>query len=196
MADSSVQRLGYGYYCRACRTARKASERDRYKTKNRLKADNPDRLELTHLSRCYGCGKTKPPEHFHRNLSTKSGRNGVCVPCQIYIRARYRAKEISVPFSIEREDVIIPEVCPVLGIPIILDSGRLNGGMQCHNSPTLDRLIPELGYVRGNVQIISWRANDLKRDCIDPEAFERIAAYLRLNLPNVPKCSKSLDSKD
>ena len=31
-----------------------------------------------------------------------------------------------------------------------------------YSSPSLDRLVPALGYVKGNVQVISWRANKLK----------------------------------
>lgn len=32
------------------------------------------------------------------------------------------------------------------------------------DSPTLDRFIPELGYIQRNVSILCWRCNNLKRD--------------------------------
>ena len=44
------------------------------------------------------------------------------------------------------------------------------------NSPTLDKFIPSKGYVKGNVQIISWRANNLKNDG-SPEEWIKIANW-------------------
>jgi hypothetical protein len=54
--------------------------------------------------------------------------------------------------------IVIPSVCPVLGIPIVL------GEQRSENSPSLDRITPELGYVPGNVRVISDKANRLKGD--------------------------------
>src|SRR5580692_6046027 len=59
--------------------------------------------------------------------------------------------------SITLEDIIIPDVCPVLGIPLFRQ-----GGTRTANSPSLDRLDNTKGYVKGNVWVISWRANKLK----------------------------------
>tara|TARA_R100000951_G_C2625377_1_gene175824 strand:+ start:433 stop:936 length:504 start_codon:yes stop_codon:yes gene_type:complete len=73
--------------------------------------------------------------------------------------ARHRAKVNELPFDIEIEDIIIPSVCPLLEIPLILDLSRIGP-----NSPSLDRLIPSLGYVKGNVSVISHRANTLKNN--------------------------------
>ena len=71
--------------------------------------------------------------------------------------AKSRAKARNIPFDLTARDVELPSFCPVLGIP--LELGR---GEQVDGSPTLDRIIPERGYVRGNVIVISWRANRLK----------------------------------
>ncbi len=70
---------------------------------------------------------------------------------------KLRAKRLGVPFDLKPEDIVIPERCPILGIPLIRAKGYL-----CNNSITVDKIIPELGYVRGNIQIISCRANKLK----------------------------------
>lgn len=53
----------------------------------------------------------------------------------------------------------MPTICPVLGIPLVLGQGKLHD-----NSPTLDRIIPELGYVKGNVKVISYKANRIKNN--------------------------------
>lgn len=77
------------------------------------------------------------------------------------ISARERAKKKGLEFSIDLEDILIPEVCPLLKIPIFHNKG--NGGPS-HNSPTIDRIDPTKGYVRGNVWVISFRANRIKND--------------------------------
>jgi hypothetical protein len=78
---------------------------------------------------------------------------------QLLQNARERARKQGLPFDLVVEDVVIPETCPVLGIPLFISGGTLTA-----NSPTIDRVVPELGYVRGNVAVISWRANSLKKD--------------------------------
>lgn len=71
--------------------------------------------------------------------------------------AKRRAAEQGVCFSITVDDIQIPKECPVLKIPIY--SGD---GVSIDNSPTLDRIVPEVGYVPGNVIVISNRANTIK----------------------------------
>jgi hypothetical protein len=63
-----------------------------------------------------------------------------------------------VPFSISVQSIVIPAICPALGIPIVLGERRSD------NSPSLDCVVPEDGYVPGNVRVISDKANRLKGD--------------------------------
>lgn len=90
-------------------------------------------------------------------------------------RAEKRAKERCLPFNLTVNDILIHEFCPVLGIPMAV--GRENRWMK-NTSPTLDRIIGELGYVKGNVRVISWRANKIKNDAT-LEELERIVSYIR-----------------
>jgi len=76
----------------------------------------------------------------------------------IFRRAKRRAKELGLPFLIQMEDVVIPEICPVLGIKMKL-TARGSSRME---APSLDRIIPALGYVPGNVCVISQGANRIK----------------------------------
>lgn len=73
------------------------------------------------------------------------------------VSARARAKEKGLDFRSIKDDIHIPNFCPVLGIPI-----RPNSGRHDDNSHTLDRLYPNHGYVPWNVRVISYRANNLK----------------------------------
>lgn len=73
---------------------------------------------------------------------------------------RHRALKNNIPFNIELSDILIPEICPILHIPIKLSET----GKQTANSPSIDKIIPDMGYTKGNVQIISNRANKMKSD--------------------------------
>ena len=85
----------------------------------------------------------------------------------ILTAARHRAKKKGIPFNLICDDIVIPECCPVLGVQLVLGEGICSD-----NSPSLDRIIPELGYVRGNVKIISRRANRIKNDATPDELYK------------------------
>lgn len=86
---------------------------------------------------------------------------------------RERARKLQLPFTIEPSDIVIPEVCPVLGIKLLPCRKRIDD-----SSPTLDKINNELGYIKGNVAVISWKANRLKSDGTS-EDHERIANYIK-----------------
>lgn len=86
--------------------------------------------------------------------------------------ARRRANEQSLPFSITTRDIPVPNYCPALGIPIRVIGRTLHDG-----SPTIDRIIPERGYVPGNVVVISHLANRIKNSA-DAAQLRLMAAWL------------------
>ena len=85
---------------------------------------------------------------------------------------KHRAKKKGVPFDLTLDDLFFPDVCPVLGIPLIARAGSFHD-----NSPSIDRVIPALGYVKGNVQIISYRANRIKCHA-SLDDLRKIVAYM------------------
>ncbi len=89
---------------------------------------------------------------------------------------RFRAKAKGLPFNLELCDIVIPEVCPALGI--VLERSKGDPSTRPDNMPTIDRLIPALGYVKGNTYIISHRANRIKQNATVAELI-RIADYIR-----------------
>ena len=78
----------------------------------------------------------------------------------MYYSAKRRAKVKNLPFDLSIEDIIIPEYCHILNIKLVVGKGSTANP----DSPTLDKIIPALGYVNGNVQVISRRANVMKSD--------------------------------
>lgn len=77
----------------------------------------------------------------------------------LYKSAQARAKQRNIEFNIELEDVIVPERCPILGIEMSFHSNRKED-----NSYSLDRIDPNKGYIKGNIWVISLRANRIKND--------------------------------
>jgi hypothetical protein len=68
----------------------------------------------------------------------------------------------------------MPTKCPILGIPLVYGAE----GMRTDNSASIDKLEPSKGYVEGNVNIISWRANRIKNDGT-LEELSKIVAWLQ-----------------
>lgn len=90
--------------------------------------------------------------------------------------ARRRALLKGIPFDIDYTDIHIPEYCPLLGIKL---NKHIGEGVGFDDSPSLDKIVPELGYVKGNVWIISDRANRIKSDA----SLEELQLLVR-NLEN------------
>ena len=88
---------------------------------------------------------------------------------RIWSVAKQRARKRGIEFSISYDDVVVPEACPILGI--VLESGIGKSGTQGGRaqSPSLDRIDPQKGYVPGNVWVISHRTNSMKGAATDDE---------------------------
>jgi hypothetical protein len=89
-------------------------------------------------------------------------------------RAQSRAKERGHEFNLELSDIHIPTHCPVLGISLVVHKGRSGGNP---NSPALDRIDNNKGYVKGNVMVVSHRANMMKVDA-SPEELLKFADWV------------------
>ena len=92
--------------------------------------------------------------------------------------AKRRSKLYNLPFNLTEADIIIPSHCPVLGIPIFISWAHSHIQRNSPNAPSLDRIDNSLGYIKGNVQIISWRANNLKKNATSEELFA-VARFVR-----------------
>lgn len=92
---------------------------------------------------------------------------------EMFYNSKTRAKQKGLEFNIEKSDIVIPSMCPVFGIPL------LRGKHQpTNNSPSLDRRDNSKGYVKGNVYVISYKANSIKRDAT-VEDLEKIIEYMK-----------------
>lgn len=75
--------------------------------------------------------------------------------------AKARAAQKQIEFSLVDEDIVLPMVCPILGIPFDRDTRKY--------SYSLDRKDPTKGYTKDNVWVISQIANAMKWDSTHEE---------------------------
>jgi len=165
------------------------------------------------MKKCHKCGMEKNGSEYYKNSALKDGLCSQCKSCMYlyekeYIKrprtkqlhkesqrnlrlknpkarllshAKERAKEQNLEFNITEDDIDIPEFCPVLGIPMFVGEGKFHDG-----SLTIDRVNNNRGYVKGNVAVISWRANSLKGDSTIEE-IDNVIEYMKLNLNSESK---------
>jgi hypothetical protein len=86
--------------------------------------------------------------------------------------ARTRSRQKGTEFTISKEDVIIPEFCPILNIVLSKGDGYLPNAM------SLDRVDNDKGYIPGNVRVISRRAN-LMKSSLTLDVLEKLIKYIK-----------------
>ena len=95
----------------------------------------------------------------------------------IHSKAKSRARRTGLAFTITPTDLEpLPIMCPVLGFPLVYGATE----DEKNRAPSLDRINNAKGYVPGNVRIISFRANTLKRDAT-LEELRALVAYCERN---------------
>ena len=87
-----------------------------------------------------------------------------------------RAVKNNIDFNIEVDDIIVPKKCPVLGIPL-----KMNSGTTKDDSATIDRINPNKGYIKGNIIVISHRANKIKSNATCEEIYKTYKWLKKLN---------------
>lgn len=90
---------------------------------------------------------------------------------RLFWAARRRAKNKGLEFTIEESDIIVPTYCPYLGIELVNTRPR---GDSRRDIASLDRIDPTKGYIKGNIEVISWLANTMKNNAT-PELLVNFA---------------------
>ena len=122
--------------------------------------------------RCSSCDETLPAERFATNRGRANGLNNTCRDCTAFRSARIRARKKGIEFDddLERSVGPAPAECPCCGTP-------MERGGDTLTSPSLDRLVPELGYTAGNVVWLCARCNTIKSNA-GPAELYRLADWL------------------
>lgn len=114
--------------------------------------------------------KNNEVEYDKRRLQEQMERNPLV---RLVSVAKYRAKKLGYEFTITKDYLILHEYCPILGIKL-----KFNPGKRKDNSYSIDRIDSTKGYIKGNVCVVSWKANRIKRD-ISMEFCERVIKYIK-----------------
>ncbi len=119
---------------------------------------------------------TMPPRSDREKASRKRWYSQ-CAEKVLLSKARGRSKREGWEIDIEESDIVVPTICPMLHIPIRRDLL----GTRADGQPSLDRIDSSKGYVKGNVWVISWRANRIK-NCL---SFPELVLFVLGLLPHV-----------
>lgn len=75
------------------------------------------------------------------------------------------------------QDIVIPKCCPVFGFPLVITNMLAGGIRGADDIPSPDRIDNDLDYLKGNVRIISWKANQIKGEATIEE-LKAIVKYM------------------
>ena len=154
--------------------------------------------------RCRVCKKVLPITEFYRNRGRSDGRNLECKSCDAtrkkdfhiknpviaaFSNIRSRAKKKNIPVEVTIEDLkkAFPNdmICPALGIK--MEVGEKNRNV---NSPSIDKIIPEKGYIPGNIIVVSMKANLIK-SFATPDEIIKVGKFYKNLLKEMEDGSKA-----
>lgn len=132
------------------------------------KAKTPDGLSYS----CKSCRSKENAELAHARYKRWKLKDPVK---SLLVGVKGNAKKRGIEFALHSGDVVIPDNCPILGIPLFFSQSRTD------NTPSIDRIDNTKGYIKNNIVVCSWRANLLKKDATVDELFKLANFYKRIN---------------
>jgi len=159
------------------RAKRNARARERYQQNKEkyVKRSN----DWYHANKEKSLASTKAWRANNPEKALQTGRNAITkqravrprkiLLCNMRMSARKRGLE----FSITESDIEWATHCPVFGVELTYFAK----GCRTHNSASFDRFDNSLGYIPGNVRVVSWRVNELKRDAT-VEEMRKVLTYM------------------
>jgi hypothetical protein len=144
---------------------------------------NKDRY-LEYNKQWYENNKDYRKEYYEQNKDAiKEKRKGKdYLLAEMLKGAKYRARDGRLPFdlTIEHMEAIASDFCPVTGELLDWELEFSVEGKRNPMAPSLDKIIPSLGYTQGNVAIIGHRMNTLKSD-MTLEQLNQLVNYVCRN---------------
>jgi hypothetical protein len=101
---------------------------------------------------------------------------------QMHSAASRRAKDLGIPFTITKDDIanVYGDVCPVFGKSFEVAPGA--SGTKRDFSPSLDRIVPSLGYQPDNIIVVSDLANRIKSNATPTQVAQVAEFYIKLEV--------------
>lgn len=204
--DRRVKKDGLTAQCKECLDDKKRIYRQTHKQqrseyeRNRRITDSEWRKTTSERNKRYFIklkeeGGTRLEHHKERVKAENKKLRTEDPRYQLWHRARTRAREKNLEFNINLEDIYLPEICPILNIPICANNEKAK-----YNSYSLDRIDSSKGYIKGNVAVISRMANTMKNDATreELETFcKNILNYIdRKDIVRTTENLESVDQED
>lgn len=166
-------------YARRYRAANKDKFRAYHQKRYREKKDEVTAYKRAYYEANQDKIRAQRQAYYEQNKDEISRRNRAWreknVARKMLSGALQRTEKLGLPacdLTVEYIEDIIPIRCPVFDLVLELGRGKAHAA-----SPSLDRIEPELGYVQGNVQVISNKANMMKQDATGEE-LKRFADWI------------------
>jgi len=171
-----------GSYCKSCVSSRnktlyKEVNKDRVKT---WRLEHPEEYKAQ-VKRCKKKQKERmlKDEDYGKEVRLKKLMlNRKNFTGTLVTRARLRAAKLGIPFDLSKEDITIPDVCPLLEVPLTFGTKE-----NYLFTPSLDRIEPSKGYVKSNVRVISMLANTMKSNATKDQLLtftKNIGTYMKV----------------
>jgi hypothetical protein len=121
--------------------------------------------------------KYKDNPEFHKETKDRMAKYRAEYNERVLLsNARVRAKKSNLEFNLIEEDVVIPEKCPLMDIPLFRGTNFVKD-----NSPCIDRIDNTKGYTKDNIRVISYLGNRLKSNATKEQLLyfaDHIKEYL------------------
>ncbi len=121
------------------------------------------RYREEHKEKALAYARSYLPAYFEENANR-----------YIFYQLKNRVKSKGLEFNLDLSDIKIPENCPILNIPLRRNVGHKGASP---NSPSVDRINNDKGYIKGNIQVISTKANIMKSSA-SVEELQRFADWV------------------
>lgn len=150
---------GYGWYCKECTNIQHRKYYDsekrgaEYERNREIYLQKGKEYRENNKEKC----KASALKWYKKSRVEKASD-------YLFKYAKARAKKKGLEFTITKEDVVIPEVCPILGYKFVIGG---EGQNKC--SPSIDRIDSSKGYTPDNIQIVSRLYNSMKWDSTQEE---------------------------
>jgi hypothetical protein len=134
---------GKTYQCKTCMS-------------NYRKSKKEENRKYAELNRLNNTEKVKEQKrNSWRNLDPRK---------KLLQQCKNRSKKRNIEFNLQLEDIIIPELCPYLLVPFIVGT---KGNYEYTHS--IDRIDNSKGYVKGNIEVVTKKANSMKNSASKEE---------------------------
>jgi predicted Rdx family selenoprotein len=158
------------------------------------------------IYKCSKCKKWLLASGFYKNKATKRGLNSYCKICfsphnkglyskmgcmkRIWFVSKTNSRRTGMIHTIEVSDIPSPEKCVYTGMILNYSPGRRKKHSEYQNTASIDRIDPRLGYIEGNIQIITMQANRMKNDATIEELINFAKGVLRTHCPEALKSTE------